>query len=159
MTRIARKRLTIGTALAVAVGIAAAVAVQRHSQAKKKGDKPAVTLEFVAREVVQPVWATMPVTLEFSGPLVAPNSAIVRAKAAGTLVGLHVQEGPAPPPRAPRWPRPNARTRQTSAWRRSRSSRRMRWRPRARSSTVRARCTRPRWPRSMPRASGCARRR
>jgi membrane fusion protein (multidrug efflux system) len=93
MTRITRKRWTIGTVVALAIGIATAVAVGRHSQNKKKGDKPAVTLEFVAREVVQPVWATMPVTLEFSGPLVAPNSAIVRAKAAGTLVGLQVQEG------------------------------------------------------------------
>jgi len=93
MTRIARKRLTIGTVVALVVGLATAVAVQRHSQAKKKADKPAVTLEFVAREVVQPVWATMPVTLEFSGPLVAPNSAIVRAKAAGTLESLQVHEG------------------------------------------------------------------
>jgi len=93
MTRIARKRWTIGTVVALAVGIGAAVAVQRHSEARKKAEKPAVTLEFVAREVVQPVWATMPVTLEFSGPLVAPNSAVVRAKASGTLESLHVQEG------------------------------------------------------------------
>lgn len=93
MTRVARKRWTIGAVVAVAVGIATAVAVQRHGQAKKKDQKPAVTLEFAAREVVQPVWVTMPVTIEFSGPLVAPNSAVVRAKAAGTLVGLHVHEG------------------------------------------------------------------
>lgn len=93
MTRAARKRWLIGTVATVAVGLAAAVAVQRHSQAKRKDDKPAVTLEFIAREVVQPVWAAMPVTIEFSGPLVAPNTAVVRAKAAGTLVGLHVQEG------------------------------------------------------------------
>lgn len=93
MTRASRKRWLVGTVATVAVGLAAAVAVQRHSQAKKKEDKPAVTLEFAAREVVQPAWAAMPVTLEFSGPLVAPNTAVVRAKAAGTLVGLHVQEG------------------------------------------------------------------
>ena len=93
MTRVSRKRWLIGTVATVAVGLAAAVAVQRHSQAKKKDDKPAVTLEFVAREVVQPLWTAMPQTIEFSGPLVAPNTAIVRAKAAGTLVGLHVQEG------------------------------------------------------------------
>ena len=93
MTRVARKRWLIGTAVALAIGLAAAVAVQRHLQAKKKDDKAPVTLEFQPREVVQPVWATMPVTLEFSGPLVAPNTAIVRAKAAGTLVGLHVHEG------------------------------------------------------------------
>ena len=32
-------------------------------------------------------------TLEFSGPLVAPRTAIVRAKAAGTLISLSVAEG------------------------------------------------------------------
>lgn len=93
MTRVARKRWTIGAVVALAVGLAVAAAVHRHTQAKKKHDKPAVTLEFMQREVVKPAWAAMPVTIEFSGPLVAPDSAIVRAKAAGTLVGLHVQEG------------------------------------------------------------------
>jgi len=42
---------------------------------------------------VQPVRAAMPVTLDFSGPLVAPATAIVRAKAAGTLLTLRVAEG------------------------------------------------------------------
>jgi membrane fusion protein, multidrug efflux system len=92
MTRAARKRWLIGTVIAVAVGIATAVAVGRHSQAKKD-DKAPVTLEFLPREVVQPVWAAMPGHIEFSGPLVAPDTAVVRAKAAGTLVGLAVQEG------------------------------------------------------------------
>ena len=93
MTRAARKRWLIGAVVALVVGLAAAAAVQRHLQGKQKDDKPTATLEFQPREVVQPVWAAMPVTLEFSGPLVAPNTAMVRAKAAGTLVGLHVQEG------------------------------------------------------------------
>jgi membrane fusion protein, multidrug efflux system len=83
----------IGTAVVVALGIAAAVAVARYSQAKKKDDKAPVTLEFLQREVVQPAWTTMPGHIEFSGPLVAPDTAVVRAKAAGTLVGLAVQEG------------------------------------------------------------------
>ena len=83
----------IGTVVAVAVGIATAVAVGRYSQAKKKDDKAAVTLEFAPREVVQPAWATLPGSIEFSGPLVAPDTAVVRAKAGGTLVGLAVQEG------------------------------------------------------------------
>jgi membrane fusion protein (multidrug efflux system) len=83
----------IGTVVAVAVGIATAAAVVRYSQAKKKDDKAAVTLEFAPREVVQPAWATMPGSIEFSGPLVAPDTAVVRAKAGGTLVGLAVQEG------------------------------------------------------------------
>ncbi len=93
MTRATRKRWMIGTVVAVAVGIATAVAVGRYSQAKKKDDKAAVTLEFAPREVVQPAWTTMPGSIEFSGPLVAPDTAVVRAKAGGTLVGLAVQEG------------------------------------------------------------------
>ena len=93
MTRATRKRWMIGTVVALAVGIATAVAVGRYSQAKKKDDKAAVTLEFAPREVVQPAWTTMPGIIEFSGPLVAPDTAVVRAKAGGTLVGLAVQEG------------------------------------------------------------------
>ncbi|HYJ97223.1 MAG TPA: efflux RND transporter periplasmic adaptor subunit [Burkholderiaceae bacterium] len=93
MTRATRKRWMIGTVVALAVGIATAVAVGRYSQAKKKDDKAAVTLEFAPREVVQPAWTTMPGSIEFSGPLVAPDTAVVRAKAGGTLVGLAVQEG------------------------------------------------------------------
>ncbi len=93
MTRATRRPWLIGTAVVVAVGIAAAVAFARYSQAKKKDDKAPVTLEFLQREVVQPAWTTMPAQIEFSGPLVAPDTAVVRAKAAGTLVGLAVQEG------------------------------------------------------------------
>jgi membrane fusion protein (multidrug efflux system) len=93
MTRVTRRRWMIGTVGVVAVGIATAVAVARYSQAKKKDDKVAVTLEFAPREVVQPAWTTMPGSIEFSGPLVAPDTAVVRAKAGGTLVGLAVQEG------------------------------------------------------------------
>jgi RND family efflux transporter MFP subunit len=88
----ARKSWIVGVAVALVVGIAAAVAVGRSNMQRDK-DKPAVTLEFEAREVVRPLWATMPATIEFSGPLVAPDTAVVRAKAAGTLVGLAVQEG------------------------------------------------------------------
>jgi RND family efflux transporter MFP subunit len=91
MTR-ARKPWITGVAVALVVGIGAAVAVGRSNQQRDK-DKAAVTLEFEAREVVRPLWVTMPATIEFSGPLVAPDTAVVRAKAAGTLVGLTVQEG------------------------------------------------------------------
>lgn len=58
-------------------------------------DKPKVepTLEFSAREVVQPALASLPLRLEFSGALVAPRTAVVRAKAAGTLLSLTVGEG------------------------------------------------------------------
>ncbi len=50
-------------------------------------------LEFVAAEVALPTMARMPLTIEFSGPLVAPRTAVVRAKAAGTLLTLNVAEG------------------------------------------------------------------
>ena len=86
-----RKPWILGVAVALAVGIAAAVALGRSQQRDK--DKTPVTLEFEAREVVRPLWTAMPATIEFSGPLVAPDTAIVRAKAGGTLVGLTVQEG------------------------------------------------------------------
>jgi len=91
MTRV-RKPWIIGVAVALVVAIGAAVAVGRSSMQRDK-DKAAVTLEFEAREVVRPLWVAMPATIEFSGPLVAPDTAVVRAKAAGTLVGLTVHEG------------------------------------------------------------------
>ena len=59
----------------------------------KDGKKPEVPLEFVAREVVQPALARLPSVIEFSGPLVAPQTAVLRAKAGGTLVELKVAEG------------------------------------------------------------------
>lgn len=58
-----------------------------------KGGKPEVPLEFAAREVVQPALARLATVVEFSGPLVAPGTAVVRAKAAGTLLSLEVAEG------------------------------------------------------------------
>ncbi|MFG6441251.1 efflux RND transporter periplasmic adaptor subunit [Roseateles sp. LKC17W] len=53
--------------------------------------KPA--LEFVASEVVKPVVTAMPAQIEFSGPLVAPGTVVVRAKSNGTLLNLAVSEG------------------------------------------------------------------
>ncbi len=64
------------------------------AKAAGKGDKkPEVTLEFVPREIVQPSMARLPGVVEFSGPLVAPQTAMVRAKASGTLMSLSVSEG------------------------------------------------------------------
>lgn len=60
---------------------------------KKDDKKPDVPLEFVAREVVRPSLARLPEVIEFSGPLVAPQTAILRAKAGGTLIELRVGEG------------------------------------------------------------------
>lgn len=80
--------------VAVAVAVTAVVVVARgRMNAPGKGDRPAVTLEFTPAEVVQPLRQPMHARIEFSGPLVAPNTAVVRAKAAGTLVSLTVQEG------------------------------------------------------------------
>jgi RND family efflux transporter MFP subunit len=80
-----------GVALAVAIGIATAVAVSRGDA--KAARKPDVALEFTPREVVQPQRVALPVVVSFSGPLVAPQTAVVRAKAAGTLLTLSVAEG------------------------------------------------------------------
>jgi membrane fusion protein (multidrug efflux system) len=59
----------------------------------KDGKKADVPLEFVPREVVQPTLARISGLVEFSGPLVAPQTALVRAKAGGTLLSLTVAEG------------------------------------------------------------------
>lgn len=73
---------------------AAAIDAKAGARGKDaKGKKPDVPLEFTAREIVQPQLGPMPLVIEFSGPLVAPSTAIVRAKASGTLVSLTVGEG------------------------------------------------------------------
>jgi membrane fusion protein, multidrug efflux system len=59
----------------------------------KDDKKPDVPLEFLPREIVQPSLARLPGLVEFSGPLVAPQTAMVRAKASGTLLSLAVGEG------------------------------------------------------------------
>jgi RND family efflux transporter MFP subunit len=60
----------------------------------REGDKkPTPTLEFVSDEVVHPRLASIASTIEFSGPLVAPGTAVVRSKAVGTLLKLNVAEG------------------------------------------------------------------
>jgi RND family efflux transporter MFP subunit len=92
----AKRRIWLGgivAGLVAATLVGAAVwRVRAASEAKDK-DKQVVALEFVAAEVARPVLARMPLTVEFSGPLVAPRTAVVRAKAAGTLLSLNVAEG------------------------------------------------------------------
>lgn len=92
-----RKSWLVGgsVALLLALGTAGWVVTRAKSGADPDpGDKKnQVTLEFTPAEVVHPVLATMPERIEFSGPLVAPRTAIVRAKAAGTLLSLAVAEG------------------------------------------------------------------
>ncbi|MDH4060997.1 MAG: efflux RND transporter periplasmic adaptor subunit [Aquincola sp.] len=86
-----------GAVVLLAAGVAAAVAVQsgKLGGRSKDGDdgKPKVTLEFTPREVVAPILASMPTVIEFSGPLVAPQTAVVRARTGGTLLTLTVVEG------------------------------------------------------------------
>jgi membrane fusion protein, multidrug efflux system len=65
----------------------------KDSKKSKDDKKPEPPLEFAAREVVQPTMAKLPTVIEFSGPLVAPQTAMLRARAAGTLVELKVGEG------------------------------------------------------------------
>lgn len=100
-----KKWLFGGVAVVVLAGMAGVVAtgvvripgldIQAFASAGpgKKDDKKDVTLEFAAREVVQPAMARLPTRVEFSGPLVAPSTAVVRAKTAGTLLNLVVGEG------------------------------------------------------------------
>jgi membrane fusion protein, multidrug efflux system len=86
--------LTGGVAALIVAGVAVVVVSRAKSGSddddKKKNE---VALEFTQQEVVRPQEVALPIRIEFSGPLVAPRTAIVRAKAAGTLVALNVAEG------------------------------------------------------------------
>ncbi len=92
-----RKQWVIGGSAAVIVAALALAAVSRVLHDKRNADhpdkKPVVTLEFAPGEVVNPQLVAMPERVEFSGSLMAPRTAIVRAKAAGTLLALNVAEG------------------------------------------------------------------
>lgn len=88
--------------LAVAAGLGWAGATGKlavlgvgNAAAAKSPDAAASAppLEFRPTEVVRPVLARVPRTVRISGPLVAPDTAVVRAKTAGTLVRLDVAEG------------------------------------------------------------------
>ena len=95
--RARRHWIVIGAAVVVVAAVAGVAVSKRGSSGggsgDGKGDKPPVALEFVPSEVTRPSVVTLPVSVEFSGPLVAPQTAIVRAKASGTLLALRVAEG------------------------------------------------------------------
>lgn len=75
-------------------GAGVAVMASKGDAPKKPGEEKAKpALEFVASEVVKPVVTAMPAQIEFSGPLVAPGTVVVRAKSNGTLLNLAVGEG------------------------------------------------------------------
>jgi RND family efflux transporter MFP subunit len=91
-----KKAWTAGGATAVVVGIAAAVWVSQGQSAAKpqaKGEDAKPALEFLQTEVVKPSLTALPGQIEFSGPLVAPGTVIVKAKSTGTLLNLAVGEG------------------------------------------------------------------
>jgi len=90
-----RKAVWLGgiVVFAVAAGLGVAKVGGFAGFGAKPPAKVEPTLEFASREVVQPTLAAMPLRLEFSGALVAPSTAVVKAKAAGTLLTLAVAEG------------------------------------------------------------------
>lgn len=89
-----RKPWLVGGGVAIiVVAIAVGVSIRAKSKNDNNDKKPEVTLEFTPAEVVRPLLAAMPERIEFSGPLMAPRTAVVRAKASGTLLGLSVAEG------------------------------------------------------------------
>lgn len=87
-----------GLVLVLAIGGGAAFVSgaipSRPGTGKKADDAPAVAaLTFAPREVVRPQQGPMPGRIAFSGPLVAPGTAILKAKASGTLTLLAAGEG------------------------------------------------------------------
>lgn len=86
-----RRRLWLVLTPLVLLGAAgAALALLNRPKAD---DQPPPPLQFSASEVTTPRKEPMPQRIEFSGPLVAPDTAVVKAKVAGTLLALAVAEG------------------------------------------------------------------
>ena len=96
-----RKSWLIGAGVVVAVAAGAGLWMTQRGPlpvgsaqaAKTPGAAASAPLDFRANEVVSPQLARLSQTIEFSGPLVAPNTAVLRAKASGTLLVLDVAEG------------------------------------------------------------------
>ncbi len=86
--------LVAGTvAVLIAAGAVFTLVPLAGSADEKDKSHAVVPLEFTATEVVKPVMAALPERIEFSGALMAPRTATVRAKAAGSLLSLSVAEG------------------------------------------------------------------
>lgn len=92
------RKQTLAGVVVVVLGVAGGTAWflgrghAADAQAAAKADAPK-PLEFTTKEVVRPQLLPMDAALEFSGALVAPQTAMVRAKANGTLLSLDVAEG------------------------------------------------------------------
>lgn len=86
--------IAVVAAIVVAGGGAWAVmgggANKDDKDAKKPEDKP---LQFSQAEVTQPSLGVMAQQIQFTGPLVAPQTALLRAKLGGTVTQLAVAEG------------------------------------------------------------------
>lgn len=78
--------------LAVLVAAGAGAWFQLRPPPKPEA-KVVVPLDFLPSETTRPLKTAMPLRIVFSGPLVAPRTAVVRAKAPGTLLSLAVAEG------------------------------------------------------------------
>lgn len=90
------KRWVVGgvvVAVLAVGGTVAGVASRQGGADPAKAKPEEKVLDFTAKEVVLPRNQPLAGSVEFSGPLVAPNTAIVRAKASGTLLNLAVAEG------------------------------------------------------------------
>lgn len=72
---------------------AAAVMASGGAKPKDEAKKEEKVLQFGADEVVTPQALKLAARVEFSGPLVAPNTVTVRAKGGGTLLHLAAPEG------------------------------------------------------------------
>lgn len=86
-----------GLLLTVALAAGAGWVWQRQAAAREAEKAKAATadkpLDFSASEVAVPQRLALAAVINFSGPLVAPNTVTVRSRAAGTLLSLDVAEG------------------------------------------------------------------
>lgn len=92
-TRMQKRWVAGGVAVLAAVAAGAIWAVNRPADTGKKPADAPVPLRFSAGEIALAQPVALPQVVSFSGPLVAPSTAVVRAKAAGTLLSLAVAEG------------------------------------------------------------------
>jgi RND family efflux transporter MFP subunit len=85
--------LLLGADEAMPSGTVLAATQASPGSGREPGGAAAAPLEFTAAEVVHPESARLATVLAFSGPLVAPQTAVLRARAGGTLLALDVAEG------------------------------------------------------------------
>jgi RND family efflux transporter MFP subunit len=91
------KKWSVGliTIAALGAGVGAFVLFKQQAAANSGGDKgkQVKPIEFVAAELEKPQVISLPLVIDFTGPLTAPKTATMRAKTAATLLSLDVAEG------------------------------------------------------------------